>query len=1096
MVRRAVKGLIQLLGGLGAGLAIVISLLAWQLSKGPISLGFLTEYLERAVNAGHRDFKLQLGDTILTWAGWERALDIRVLDVSIFSLEGRTIGDVPEVAFSLSGSALIAGKIAPQSVEFYGPRVAIRRDRDGSIDIGLGVDAVGGSETLAANFIERLIEAPSLEHPMSFLSRVAIIGGAVTINDQLLRKEWKLPVADVRLRRLDDRLTGELNLVLDEAGRNTELVADGAFYFSNRHVRLDFRFSDVAPSVFASVAADLAPLKALDMPFTGTVGVEFPIDGDIKAINVDIVGKNGRVVLPKPLQQVIDVSEAKLRARFRAASGVEVEAFDLKFADGTTVRLPAPIDFAEPIRSLTFAGTLSGDGRDLVIKNLAVDGAGPKLSVTGELKGLGDNKTPAHGTIKGTVDRMTAEQLPSYWPTEVAPDPRAWVTRYIKKGLVTDTAFEADFSLAENGAFALNALDGTMKVTGAEVEYLPPMPIVKDAAANIRFDKQSFTIYAEGGKSKGLTIEGGRIVLSGLDQYDQFADIDLQIKGALPAKLAYLDSEPFKYTSALNIDLRQAAGKADTRLKLFFILEKDLTFEQVKVWARSKLNDVKLGNIFLGRGIDGGKLDVRIDTHGMDVKGDVRVAGIPAHLAWRENFAKKVNFRSQYKLSAKISDVRHVRDIGLDMEPFSGNYIRGGVSSDITYTVFPGHDRRLEVKADIKDAALSAPAFGWFKPVGVAGSAEVVVDLEGKLVTDIPKFTLKAADLDIQGKAKYALDGTGLERIDFARISYGRTKMKGALIPKSDGGWEAGFHGPSFDLSPLWQEVMADNTGTEKDNPLLDKLTLVVEFDRVWIDAKQELHDISGTFSRAGNLWQTIMLDSRIDAKSSFNLSIRPREDGNRDFTMRSEDAGKVLKLLGLYPNMVGGKLLITGTYDDAKPGQPLKGNILVNDYRVINAPALAHLVSIMSLTGILEALQGEGLAFRDLVIPFDLANGIFNLKNAKATGNSLGFTASGKVFRHTDLVDLEGTVIPAYVINSAFGRMPVLGDLFTGGEKGGGVFAATYTMTGSLQDPIVAVNPLSALAPGFLRNVFGIFSKSDGERGKSGGAEKAPTPQ
>ncbi|MEK9753182.1 MAG: DUF3971 domain-containing protein [Rhodospirillaceae bacterium] len=1096
MVRRAVKGLIQLLGGLGAGIAIVISLLAWQLSKGPVSLGFLTEYLERAVNVGHRDFKLELGDTILTWAGWERALDIRVLNVNIRSNNGATIGSVPEVAFSLSGSALIAGKIAPQSVEFYGPRVSIRRERDGTIDVGFGVEATTGSAGITQNFLDRLMAAPSLDHPMSFLSRVAIIGGAVTVNDQLLRKKWRLPVADVRLVRLADRLKGELNLVLDEGGHNTELVADGAYIFAGREVRLDFRFSDVAPAVFASLATDLAPLQVLDMPFSGTIGVAFPIDGDIKAVNVDITGKDGRLRLPKPFQQEIAVAEAKLRARFRAASGVEVESLDMRFAEGIELRLPKPVDFPEPIRALSFAGTLSGDARDLSVTRLVIDGAGPVLTLSGELKGLGDKDKPARGTAKGTVDRMSAEALPTYWPTAVAPDPRAWVTTHIRKGLVTDVGFQAEFTLGDEGAFNLLALDGTMKATGAEVEYLPPMPKVVGAAATMRFDKQSFTIYAEGGKSNGLEIEGGRIVLSGLDQYDQFADIDLQIKGGLGAKLAYIDNEPFKYTSALNLDLRKAAGRADTRLKLFFILEKDLKFDQVKVWARSKLADVSIGNIFLGRGIDGGQLDVRIDVHGMDVKGDVRVADIPAHLSWRENFNKKVNFRSQYKLHAKITDVRHVRDLGLDMEPFSGNYIKGGVTSDITYTVFPGHDRRLEVKADIKEAALSAPAFGWSKPVGVAGSAEVVVDLGGKVVIDIPRFLLKAADLDVQGKAKYALDGTGLERIEFARIAYGRTSIKGALIPKSDGGWEAGFHGPSFDLSPLWQEVMADDSGAETDHPLLDKLTLVVEFDRVWIDQQQSLYDVSGTFARAGNLWKTVMLTSRIDADSTFDLSIRPRDDGNRDFTMRSDDAGSVLKVLGLYPNMVGGKLLITGAYDDAKPNQPLTGTITVNDYRVINAPALAHLVSIMSLTGILDALQGDGLAFRDLVIPFELARGVFNLKNAKATGNSLGFTATGKVYRHTDIVDLEGTVIPAYVINSAFGRIPVLGDLFTGGEKGGGVFAATYTMTGPLHDPVVAVNPLSALTPGFLRNVFGIFSRTDTPTDKPGDGTKAPRAQ
>ena len=192
---------------------------------------------------------------------------------------------------------------------------------------------------------------------------------------------------------------------------------------------------------------------------------------------------------------------------------------------------------------------------------------------------------------------------------------------------------------------------------------------------------------------------------------------------------------------------------------------------------------------------------------------------------------------------------------------------------------------------------------------------------------------------------------------------------------------------------------------------------------------------------------------------------------------MHANNAGEVFKTLDLYPNMIGGKLRIMGVYHDAQPGQPLKGNIVVDDYRIINAPALAHVFSIMSLTGILEALQGQGLAFTKLNIPFQLSQGVFQLKDAKSTGASLGFTASGKVFRHADIINLEGTVVPAYLINSVFGRIPVLGNLLTGGEKGGGVFAATYTMTGPMEEPVVLVNPLSALTPGFLRNVFGIFS-------------------
>ena len=88
-----------------------------------------------------------------------------------------------------------------------------------------------------------------------------------------------------------------------------------------------------------------------------------------------------------------------------------------------------------------------------------------------------------------------------------------------------------------------------------------------------------------------------------------------------------------------------------------------------------------------------------------------------------------------------------------------------------------------------------------------------------------------------------------------------------------------------------------------------------------------------------------------------------------------------------------------------------------------------------------------------------------------------------GNLFRNADVLDLEGTMIPAYALNSVFGHIPLLGEIFTGGEKGGGVFAATYRMTGPIEEPMVSVNPLSALAPGILRNVFGIIGNLDNKR-------------
>ena len=73
--------------------------IAWQFSQGPIPIGFLSPYIEAAVNQGNRDISLRMGETILTWAGWERVLDIRVLNVQVVDQRGTTIESIPEVAF-------------------------------------------------------------------------------------------------------------------------------------------------------------------------------------------------------------------------------------------------------------------------------------------------------------------------------------------------------------------------------------------------------------------------------------------------------------------------------------------------------------------------------------------------------------------------------------------------------------------------------------------------------------------------------------------------------------------------------------------------------------------------------------------------------------------------------------------------------------------------------------------------------------------------------------------------------------------------------------------------------------------------------------
>lgn len=80
--------------------------------------------------------------------------------------------------------------------------------------------------------------------------------------------------------------------------------------------------------------------------------------------------------------------------------------------------------------------------------------------------------------------------------------------------------------------------------------------------------------------------------------------------------------------------------------------------------------------------------------------------------------------------------------------------------------------------------------------------------------------------------------------------------------------------------------------------------------------------------------------------------------------------------------------------------------------------------------------------------------------------------------------IDITGTVIPAYALNSAIGEIPAR--RHSGRRQGQGVIGLTFALGGSIDKPVFQVNPVSAIAPGILRKFF--------EYGSTGGTAPQTT--
>ena len=196
---------------------------------------------------------------------------------------------------------------------------------------------------------------------------------------------------------------------------------------------------------------------------------------------------------------------------------------------------------------------------------------------------------------------------------------------------------------------------------------------------------------------------------------------------------------------------------------------------------------------------------------------------------------------------------------------------------------------------------------------------------------------------------------------------------------------------------------------------------------------------------------------------------------GGRRVTVQSADSGAVLLAAGIADNIRGGKLNVDGFYDDRKPHSPLSGTARLSGFRITDAPAVGRLLKAMTLYGAIDLLRGPGLGFAQAVVPFTYVQQVLTVDGARAYSASLGITAKGRIDLLARQADVTGTVVPAYFFNQLPGLIPVVGRLFSP-EKGGGVFAAQYSVRGSLGDPKISVNALSALTPGFVRGIFWLF--------------------
>ena len=270
--------------------------------------------------------------------------------------------------------------------------------------------------------------------------------------------------------------------------------------------------------------------------------------------------------------------------------------------------------------------------------------------------------------------------------------------------------------------------------------------------------------------------------------------------------------------------------------------------------------------------------------------------------------------------------------------------------------------------------------------------------------------------------------------------------------------------GQVFDAKNLLKEFGKEN----KKNKFLSKISKNIEIDFNKI--------LKGTnfpvnkFRLVGKINKGSF--EKISAKSDFSetehldISLKKIENSkDKILEVYSDIASPLLSDFKFFQGLEGGDLNYKSTFGS----QVSSSNLIVNNFKLNKAPALAKILSLADLKGLTDTLKGDGISFDTLSAKYKTNSSQMKIDEIFIIGPSISLLIDGYVEKKSGLVSLRGTLVPAKTLNNLIAKIPVVGDILIGKSVGEGVFGISFKVKGFPNDLKTTVNPIKTLTPRFI---------------------------
>ncbi len=1022
---------------------------------------------------------IAIGGVEITVEDWVPRL--RLDDLRLLKANNQALLTLPDLRVTLDPGALLHGQIRARSLKIVGAHLQVIRDRDGNFDLSLGgTEMQPKIRTLPELFdaVDRAFASPAAAH----LTTIEAEALTLTLQDQSSGRQFDLGDGRLQLENRDTEVAAEVSLSLISSATPARAVLTIVSQKTDDQARISAQIDGVAAKDVAALAAPFAWAGLLDAPISGEIhtilraegvaaleaSLSFgkgalqpssearPIAFDSASMAMRFVPEQGRMDLT-----ALSVQSPTLRVKasghsymIRANGSRIIGALAREVPDAYLTQLEfsqVMIDpeglFQEPVEFSHGALDTRMRLQPFLVEigQLALTEAGRRLTASGK---IGADQQGWRAAIDLALNEIQHDRLVALWPVTLLPNTRLWVDKNVLSGSLTDVraALRIEPGAAPRLHLGYNFND-------ADVRFLATLPPIKAGDGYASVDGQTYTMVMSGGavtppEGGEINVAGSVFAIPDVTQKPARAEITLKTQSSLTAALSLLDQPPFHFMSKADQPVTLGQGTAQIETHLWMPLQKKIALKDVQYQVAGTVSGFSSDTVVPGRKITADSLAVSADTTGLTIAGAGQIGAVPFDVTYRQGFALDQKGRARIEGAVTLSQATASGfGLGLPDGMVSGQG-RGQVKIDLVRGQ-PGH---LSLVSDLANIGLTIPEVGWTKPKAAKGQLTAEVRL-GKPPL-VESISLKSSGLDATGSVTMR-PGGGLDVAKFNRVRLGDwldapVEIRGRGQGKSVG---LAVTGGSVDMGRMPSASQRKSSGKSGSSPLELRL------DSLRVSQSIALNSFRGEFSLAGGLNGNFI--AAVNGKANVKGTVVPARNGTA-VRLLADDAGAVLASAGIFASARGGSLDVTlqprpeaGSYD---------GVVKMGALRVRNTNVLAELLNAISVVGILEQLNGEGLVFNNVEAAFLLTPNAIQVHHGSAIGASLGVSMAGVYKSSSAELFMQGTISPIYMLNG-------IGSILT--KRGEGLFGFNYALSGTAADPQVDVNPLSILTPGMFREIF-----------------------